>query len=165
MSIESPPRSPKTARREGAAVGAGDGETDERAEAFAEEEDGAIVDYIGNEDRAANLQQVRILIEKEVQTPLFFNNVLVVEGKSQIDCLKGCPAAIIDSLLVTKEGPKITFDCHYVSANEKCTGIITHGKIIKTKSSASQAKPPTKELSTNIRSQIGEPFHINYIKI
>ena len=111
------------------------------------------VQDIVNEPPAVNalIQEAIITIEQETQTPMWFNKVMVVEGKSMIKCLTECPVATFVGPMV-KNGPRVQFDCHYVSSKDKCTGIITRGDIIRTKSTGQQAKVVTKDVSTNISS-------------
>merc|ERR1712018_551136 len=63
--------------------------------------------------------------EKSTQTFSYLNKVMVKQGLSTTsEHLIGTIMSGIDSML-GKDGLKMTFQCHYISANEKCCAIIT----------------------------------------
>ena len=93
--------------------------------------------------------------EKSTQTFSYLNKVAVKQGLStKSEHLIGTVMSGIDGMLVAKDGLKMTFQCHYISANEKCCAIITESSKSGPRKAdkACQAKVvTTKDASTNQR--------------
>ena len=85
-----------------------------------------------------------VKLDQESQTPKWMEELLPMEGKSRCE---------FDGFLASRNKAGFTFECHFsVTSNEKCCTIRTT-KPKKQKSVATQAKPNTKEASTNIDSK------------
>ena len=81
-------------------------------------------------------------IHQQQQTPKWMFSCLDVEGKSQYE---------FGGFLASHSEPDMKFECHYLSANEKCTAIMTkYEKNTKMKTVGTLTKPETKDATTNI---------------